>query len=248
MQQKYCHARSAALQALAPPPRSTDATRCSAATRCSTHLRAAALPTEACVALLYVAPLPPVGTVIGRRWRRIRGAAVDTGPLVAPPRDKTTRTICATRSCICATCRRTALESVFLLRRLATLRHCRGTARRPTSGRPTPVVSTRRRRRGCGLAHGRVCAQSPRDPGRAGPPHAQKKRMQTIPGAMDPAGGPGPRLPRVLRAGARAHGEFLDERYFNRNPERHREPAPKRTSNTTDRGDGVLVGSTPRGP
>ena len=49
------------------------------------------LPTEACVALLYVAPLPPVGTIIGRRWRRIRGAAVDTGPLVAPPRDKTTR-------------------------------------------------------------------------------------------------------------------------------------------------------------
>ena len=57
-----------------------------------TRLNAAQLlPTEACVALLYVAPLPPVGTVIGRRWRRIRGAAVDTGPLVAPPRDKNTR-------------------------------------------------------------------------------------------------------------------------------------------------------------
>ena len=56
-----------------------------------TRLNAAPLlPTEACVALLYVAPLPPVGTVIGRRWRRIRGAAVDTGPLVAPPRDKNT--------------------------------------------------------------------------------------------------------------------------------------------------------------
>ena len=49
------------------------------------------LPTEACVALLYVAPLPPVGTIIGRRWRRIRGAAVDNSPLVAPPRDKNTR-------------------------------------------------------------------------------------------------------------------------------------------------------------
>ena len=57
-----------------------------------TRLSAAQLlPTEACVALLYVAPLPPVGTVIGRRWRRIRGAAVDNSPLVAPPRDKNTR-------------------------------------------------------------------------------------------------------------------------------------------------------------
>ena len=76
---------------LAPPPRRTAATRCSAASRCSTHVRAAALPTEACVALLYVAPLPPVGTVIGRRWRKLRGLPADNGPLVAPPRDKTTR-------------------------------------------------------------------------------------------------------------------------------------------------------------
>ena len=53
-------------------------------------INAAVLPTEACVALLYVAPLPPVGTIIGGRWRRIRGATVDTGPLVAPPRDKNT--------------------------------------------------------------------------------------------------------------------------------------------------------------
>ena len=75
---------------LAPPPRRT-ATRCSAATRCSTIVSAAALPTEACVALLYVAPLPPVGTVIGRRWRKLRGLPADTGPLVAPPRDKNTR-------------------------------------------------------------------------------------------------------------------------------------------------------------
>ena len=74
---------------LAPLPRRTGSS--SAATRCSTHLRAAALPTEACVALLYVAPLPPVGTVIGRRWRKLRGLPADTGPLVAPPRDKNTR-------------------------------------------------------------------------------------------------------------------------------------------------------------
>ena len=70
--------------ALRPPPRRIAAKRTYAAD-------AAVLPTEACVALLYVAPLPPVGTIIGRRWRRIRGAAVDTGPLVAPPRDKNTR-------------------------------------------------------------------------------------------------------------------------------------------------------------
>ena len=70
--------------ALTPPARRIAAKR--------THaINAAVLPTEACVALLYVAPLPPVGTIIGRRWRRIRGAAVDNGPLVAPPRDKTTR-------------------------------------------------------------------------------------------------------------------------------------------------------------
>ena len=70
--------------ALTPPAR--------IAAKPRTRLSAAPLlPTEACVALLYVAPLPPVGTIIGRRWRRIRGAAVDTGPLVAPPRDKTTR-------------------------------------------------------------------------------------------------------------------------------------------------------------
>ena len=70
--------------ALVPPAR--------IAAKPRTRLDAAQLlPTEACVALLYVAPLPPVGTVIGRRWRRIRSAAVDTGPLVAPPRDKTTR-------------------------------------------------------------------------------------------------------------------------------------------------------------
>ena len=43
------------------------------------------------MALLYVAPLPPVGTVIGRRWRKLRGLPADTGPLVAPPRDKNTR-------------------------------------------------------------------------------------------------------------------------------------------------------------
>ena len=70
--------------ALRPPPRRIVAKRTYA-------INAAVLPTEACVALLYVAPLPPVGTIIGRRWRRIRGAAVDTGPLVAPPRDKNTR-------------------------------------------------------------------------------------------------------------------------------------------------------------
>ena len=70
--------------ALRPPARRIAAKRTYA-------VEAAALPTEACVALLYVAPLPPVGTIIGRRWRRIRGAAVDTGPLVAPPRDKNTR-------------------------------------------------------------------------------------------------------------------------------------------------------------
>ena len=70
--------------ALRPPPRRIAAKRTYA-------VNAAVLPTEACVALLYVAPLPPVGTIIGRRWRRIRGAAVDTGPLVAPPRDKNTR-------------------------------------------------------------------------------------------------------------------------------------------------------------
>ena len=70
--------------ALRPPPRRIAAKRTYA-------INAAVLPTEACVALLYVAPLPPVGTIIGRRWRRIRGAAVDTGPLVAPPRDKNTR-------------------------------------------------------------------------------------------------------------------------------------------------------------
>ena len=69
--------------ALRPPPRRIVAKRTYA-------VNAAVLPTEACVALLYVAPLPPVGTIIGRRWRRIRGAAVDTGPLVAPPRDKNT--------------------------------------------------------------------------------------------------------------------------------------------------------------
>ena len=76
---------------LAQPPRRTAFTRRSAATRCSTIVSAAALPTEACVALLYVAPLPPVGTVIGRRWRKLRGLPADTGPLVAPPRDKNTR-------------------------------------------------------------------------------------------------------------------------------------------------------------
>ena len=70
--------------ALTPPARRIAAKRTYA-------VDAAVLPTEACVALLYVAPLPPVGTIIGRRWRRIRGAAVDTGPLVAPPRDKNTR-------------------------------------------------------------------------------------------------------------------------------------------------------------
>ena len=70
--------------ALVPPPRRIAAKRTYA-------VNAAVLPTEACVALLYVAPLPPVGTIIGRRWRRICGAAVDTGPLVAPPRDKNTR-------------------------------------------------------------------------------------------------------------------------------------------------------------
>ena len=70
--------------ALTPPAR--------IAAKPRTRLSAASLlPTEACVALLYVAPLPPVGTVIGRRWRRIRGAAVDNSPLVAPPRDKNTR-------------------------------------------------------------------------------------------------------------------------------------------------------------
>ena len=70
--------------ALRPPPRRIVAKRTYA-------VNAAVLPTEACVALLYVAPLPPVGTIIGRRWRRIRGAAVDNSPLVAPPRDKNTR-------------------------------------------------------------------------------------------------------------------------------------------------------------
>ena len=70
--------------ALRPPPRRIAAKRTYA-------FNAAVLPTEACVALLYVAPLPPVGTIIGRQWRRIRGATVDTGPLVAPPRDKNTR-------------------------------------------------------------------------------------------------------------------------------------------------------------
>ena len=70
--------------ALRPPPRRIVAKRTYA-------INAAVLPTEACVALLYVAPLPPVGTIIGRRWRRIRGATVDNSPLVAPPRDKNTR-------------------------------------------------------------------------------------------------------------------------------------------------------------
>ena len=69
---------------LRPPPRRIAAKRTYA-------INGAVLPTEACVALLYVAPLPPVGTIIGRRWRRIRGAAVDNSPLVAPPRDKNTR-------------------------------------------------------------------------------------------------------------------------------------------------------------
>ena len=69
---------------LTPPARQIAAKRTYA-------INAAVLPTEACVALLYVAPLPPVGTIIGRRWRRIRGAAVDNSPLVAPPRDKNTR-------------------------------------------------------------------------------------------------------------------------------------------------------------
>ena len=69
---------------LTPPARRIAAKRTYA-------VNAAVLPTEACVALLYVAPLPPVGTIIGRRWRRIRGATVDNSPLVAPPRDKNTR-------------------------------------------------------------------------------------------------------------------------------------------------------------
>lgn len=48
------------------------------------------MPTEACAALLYVAPLPPVGAVIGRRWKKLRGLPAESGPLVAPPRDKMT--------------------------------------------------------------------------------------------------------------------------------------------------------------
>lgn len=48
------------------------------------------MPTEACAALLYVAPLPPVGAVIGRRWKKLRGLPAESGPLVAPPRVKMT--------------------------------------------------------------------------------------------------------------------------------------------------------------
>ena len=72
------------------PPRRQYASLQSA--RMRTRVSAAQLlPTEACVALLYVAPLPPVGTIIGRRWRRIRGAAVDNRDLSS--RHRATKTL-----------------------------------------------------------------------------------------------------------------------------------------------------------
>ena len=147
--------------ALTPPARRIAAKRTYA-------VNAAVLPTEACVALLYVAPLPPVGTIIGRRWRRTaRGAAVDNGPLVAPPRDKNDSPICATRAGICAACRRTALKVFFFF---VALRLSAAALRRPGRGEH---AFARDRRHVVGAAAAAaaltvaVRAQNARGPGRA---------------------------------------------------------------------------------
>ena len=177
--------------ALRPPPRRIAAKRTYA-------FNAAVLPTEACVALLYVAPLPPVGTIIGRQWRRIRGAAVDNGPLVAPPRDKNTRrhALFVLSYALRAAAPLSKVALFFVALRLSDL---------PRYGAPpdertpsTPVVRHVAPAVAADRAHSRGRTTHKRGAGRPLGLRARVgKERRHIPGAMDPARGPGPYFARA---------------------------------------------------